>query len=125
VILLTDANSRIPVTIQPSGQTALLSGDNTAIPLLEFIDAPELVRPGDQVVSSGDGGVFPADLLVGQVATGRDGRLRVRLSADYGRLEFLRVLRSHPTDPIEDPGGLVLPQPKAPEPEDLAQEATQ
>ncbi len=29
VILLTDANSRIPVMIQPSGQRAILSGDNT------------------------------------------------------------------------------------------------
>ena len=28
VILLTDSNSRIPVTVQPSGQKALLSGDN-------------------------------------------------------------------------------------------------
>ena len=96
VLLLTDANSRVPVTIQPSGQTAILSGDNTAVPRIEFIETPELVRPGDQVVSSGDGGVFPAGLLVGQIALDRQGQMRVRLSADYGRLEFLRVLRSRP-----------------------------
>ncbi|MEH6772742.1 MAG: rod shape-determining protein MreC, partial [Cereibacter changlensis] len=53
------------------------------------------------------GGVFPADLLVGQVAQGPDRRMRVRLAADYGRLEFLRVLRSHELEPISDPGGLV------------------
>jgi rod shape-determining protein MreC len=29
VLLLTDSNSRIPVTIQPSGQQALLMGDNS------------------------------------------------------------------------------------------------
>ena len=29
MILVTDSNSRIPVTIQPSGQKAILSGDNT------------------------------------------------------------------------------------------------
>ncbi|HEV8077628.1 MAG TPA: hypothetical protein VGP45_04495, partial [Marinobacter sp.] len=54
-------------------------------------------------VSSGDGGVFPADLLVGQVALGTDNRLRVRLAADYQRLEFLRVLRSQPHERIGDP----------------------
>jgi rod shape-determining protein MreC len=59
------------------------------------------------VVTSGDGGVFPAGLLVGQVAQGPDRRLRVRLAADYERLEFLRVLRSRPGVPITDPGGLV------------------
>ena len=53
--------------------------------------------------------MFPADLLVGQVALGSDKRLRVLLSADYGRLEFLRVLRSHDLAPITDPGGIVGP----------------
>lgn len=109
VILVTDTSSRIPVTIQPSGQKALLSGDNSSLPLLDFIESTEEVRPGDRVVTSGDGGVFPAGLLVGQVAMGSDRRLRVVLAADYQRLEFLRVLRSHELEPIRDPGSLVAP----------------
>ncbi len=109
VILLTDGNSRIPVAIQPSGQRAIVAGDNSSLPPLDFIEAPETVRPGDRVVSSGDGGVFPAGLLVGQVASRLDGRLSVRLAADYERLEFLRVLRSHATERIDDEGGLVTP----------------
>ena len=109
VILLTDSNSRIPVTVQPSGQKALLSGDNSSLPPLDFLEDQDQVRPGDRVVTSGDGGVFPADLLVGQVALGSDKRLRVLLSADYGRLEFLRVLRSHDLPPITDPGGVIAP----------------
>ena len=109
VILLTDTSSRIPITIQPSGQHAILGGDNTLNPPIEFLENADLVRPGDRVVTSGDGGVFPADLLVGQVALGNDRRLRVRLSADYERLEFLRVLRSRPNDGITDPGSLLAP----------------
>ncbi len=109
VILLTDTNSRIPVTVQPSGQKGLLSGDNTALPPLEFLEKADEVRPGDRVVSSGDGGMFPAGLLVGQVVLGNDRRLRVSLSADYQRLEFLRVLRSHELAPITDAGALVAP----------------
>ena len=109
VILLNDANSRIPVLIQPSGQRAILSGDNSKLPLIEFLESPETVRPGDRVISSGDGGVFPAGILVGQVAQANDRRLRVRLSADYERLDFLRVLRSMPKEQLRDPGGLVLP----------------
>lgn len=118
VILLTDSNSRIPVTVQPSGQKALLSGDNSSLPPLDFLEDQDQVRPGDRVVTSGDGGVFPADLLVGQVALGSDKRLRVLLSADYGRLEFLRVLRSHDLAPITEPGGVIAaPLPPAlPEP---------
>jgi len=98
------------VTIQPSGQKAILAGDNTLNPPLEFLEDTALVRPGDRVVSSGDGGVFPADLLVGQVALGTDGRLRVRLAADYQRLEFLRVLRAQPHEAIPEPDELITPE---------------
>lgn len=116
VLLLTDTSSRIPVVIQPSGQRAILAGDNTIYPPIDFLDNPDLIRPGDRVVTSGDGGLFPGDLLVGQVALGNDRRLRVRLAADYERLEFLRVLRSPVTEVISDPGSLIAPVP-APEPQ--------
>ncbi len=102
VILLTDASSRIPAIIQPSGQRAIVAGDNTAAPPVDFLENPDLVRPGDRVISSGDGGVFPAGLLIGQVAADPGGRLRVRLAADYERLEFLRVLRHHGNEQVSD-----------------------
>jgi rod shape-determining protein MreC len=109
VVLLTDSNSRVPVTVQPSGQKAILSGDNSDLPPLEFLEKGDEIRPGDQVFSSGDGGVFPAGLLIGQVALDTDKRLRVVLAADYQRLEFLRVLRSHELEPITDQGALIAP----------------
>lgn len=107
VILLTDTSSRIPVTIQPSGQRAIVAGDNSAAPPIDFIESPDLVRPGDRIVSSGDGAVFPAGLIIGQVAADPGGRLRVRLAADYERLKFLRVLRSHPTEPVTDTASIL------------------
>lgn len=109
VILLSDTNSRVPVTVQPGGVRAILSGDNTDMPVLEFLENPEAVRPGDRVVSASDGGVFPPGLLVGEVVLGADRRLRVRLAADYGRLDFLRVLRSRPAERIESTGALLRP----------------
>lgn len=109
VILLTDTSSRIPVTIQPSGQQAIVAGDNTAAPLVSFLEEPDEVRPGDRVMTSGDGGVFPAGLLVGQLAKDPGGRLRVRLSADYERLEFLRVLRNWQEAQISETGTVVRP----------------
>lgn len=109
VLLLTDGNSRIPVTIQPSGQQALLSGDNTQSPVLEFIEDPDSISAGDRIVTSGDGGLFPAGLLVGQVIQTTDRRLRARLAADFARLSFLRVMRSHPGISLDEPGSLIGP----------------
>ena len=110
VLLLTDSSSRIPVTIMPSGQRAIVSGDNSRFPPIEFLVNPELVRPGDRVLSSGDGGVFPTGLPVGEVMETRDGRLRVRLKADYEQLDFVRVLRTHPKERLKDPGVLIPPE---------------
>ena len=115
VILLTDTSSRIAVSIESNGQRAMIVGDNTSRPPLEFLETPETVRPGDRVVTSGDGGVFPSGLLVGQVTQTQSGRLRVRLAADMQRLEFLRVVRHQPREAIPTAGDLVgvqLPEPR-------------
>ncbi len=107
VIMLSDNSSRIPVTIEPTGQYALMVGDNSSRPPIDFVENLEAVRPGDRVVSSGDGGVFPAGLLIGQVVQSSSGRLRVRLAADIQRLEFLRIIRHEPREKILTTGSLV------------------
>jgi rod shape-determining protein MreC len=110
VILLTDTNSRIPVVVQPSGQTAILTGDNSPLPPLDFVDDPDTLRAGDLVFSTADGGIFPAGLVVGKVVVQSDKRLRVRLEADFNRLEYLRILRSRPMEVIPDEGSLIVPK---------------
>ena len=109
VILLTDATSRIPAVIQPSGQRALVVGDNTGAPHIDFLEDSGQVRPGDRIVTSGDGEVFPPGLLIGQVAKDAGGRVRARLAADYERLEFLRVLRDHGARQVDQPSALITP----------------
>jgi rod shape-determining protein MreC len=109
IILLNDGSSRVPAVVRPSGQRAIVEGDNGPAPLLDFIDQPDELRPGDRVVSSGDGGLYPADVLIGQVILGPDGRQRVRLAADFRQLEFVRVVRPVPAAPVDGPGGLIGP----------------
>jgi rod shape-determining protein MreC len=101
----------------------IVAGDNSAAPPIYLLEKPDLVRPGDRIVTTGDGEVFPPGLLIGQVAQDPGGRLRARLAADYERLEFLRVLRDHGARRVDAPSELVLPQelPDAGEPEPTEQ----
>jgi len=115
LLLLTDFSSRVPVVIQPGARRAVLSGDGTSAPKLEFLDGSEPVHPGDLVETSGDGGVFPPDLPVGRVVTIPGGPLRAALLADYSRLEFVRLLRYSPDTEINTPGGLIGADRPAPE----------
>lgn len=76
---------------------------------LRFIDRPEAWRPGDRVVSSGLGGVYPKGLLVGQLVAGQPGLdgepvTSVLPAADLHRVEEVLVL---------PPGLRALPAPKA------------
>lgn len=90
-LLLTDLNSRIPVMVEDSGFRAILTGDNSPMPRLSFLDVGARVRPGDRIVTSGDGGLLPPGIAVGQVVASGAGD-RVKLFADADRLEFARVL---------------------------------
>jgi rod shape-determining protein MreC len=100
VILLTDLNSRIPVTIAPGNRQAILVGDNTAMPSLDTLSQIVTVRPGDQVVSSGDGGLLPPGLPIGTVVE-QGGGTRVALLADAASSEDVEVLafRQPPEQP--------------------------
>lgn len=109
ILLLTDGSSRVPALIRPSGQRAIVTGNNTRAPFLDFVDQSDEIRPGDQVVTSGDGGLYPPDIVIGRVLMGSDGRLRTRLAADYGHLDFVRVVRQRPPEPVAGPGGLIGP----------------
>ncbi|MFO1207827.1 MAG: rod shape-determining protein MreC [Amaricoccus sp.] len=116
IIFLNDGSSRVPAVIRPSGQRTIVTGDNSPAPTLEFLEQSDELHAGDRVVSSGDGGLYPPDLLIGQVYVGGDGRQRVRLAADFRELDFVRVLRRVAPAAIEGPGGLIGPMPAPPAP---------
>lgn len=107
VILLTDINSSIPVIIQKTGQSGLIIGDNTLNPTLNFLENLRLVKPGMRVVTSGEGKVFPPDLLLGNIVLDAEGQLRVTLAAKLEELSYLRVLIQNNEDIISQPGSLV------------------
>ncbi len=92
ILLLTDLNSHIPVTVERTGARALLDGDNTDRPRLVFLDQQAAAMAGDRVVSSGSGGVFPPGLPVGVVSTVDGGMVRVEPFAELARLEVVRVV---------------------------------
>ncbi len=111
VVFLTDTNSAIPVIIKPSDQRGILTGDNSAYPSLSFIESRGQIKAGDRVFTSGDGQVFPPDLLIGQIIIDKDGVLRADLAADYKRLQFLRIIRYNSVEQITLPNQPIVPAP--------------
>jgi len=91
VLLLTDLNSRIPVVIGAKGARALLIGNNGSMPGLGYVPAGSDIRVGDEVSTSGIGGLFPRGLRIGTVVD-EGGVLKVRPYARLDDLEYVSVL---------------------------------
>jgi rod shape-determining protein MreC len=122
VILLTDLNSRIPVVLEPSHRRAILAGDNSPAPKLELDIGDGPVKPGDRVISTGDGGLLPPDIPIG-VVMAEGGEMRVALSATPDTADSVHIVDYHvpeappPTEPVvaaaiskaSAPGDGVLP----------------
>ena len=94
VLLLTDLNSRIPVLVGRSTVRAVLSGDNGAFPRLTYLPADAVISAGDDVVTSGIGGLFPRGLKIGVVIATPRG-LRVKPDSNLDALEYVSVLLYH------------------------------
>ena len=94
VLFLTDISSAIPIKIKRNNQKGILIGDNSPNPVLEFVEEKALLNIGDRVFTSGDGNVFPSDILVGNILIDDKKKLRVKLIANFESLEFLRVLNA-------------------------------
>jgi rod shape-determining protein MreC len=106
VLLVTDINSRIPVTVESSRERAVLAGDNSEQPRLIYLQPRSPVKVGDRIVTSGHGGVFPPGLPVGVVASTSNGIARVEPFVEMSRLDFVRI--------VDFGLGGVLPQPVQP-----------
>ena len=100
VLLLNDLNSRIPVTVSPTGSQAILSGSGTIKPNLEYLPENFSLDENNLVFTSGKDGVFYEGISVGQVVL-EDDKFKVKLFADPNQLQFVNVV----LDKILEVGG--------------------
>jgi len=72
VSLITDPVTRINVRIEPSRSAAVLSGSITGDITLEQIPQQAEVNPGNLILTSGLGGNYPQNIIIGQVTSVRN-----------------------------------------------------
>lgn len=110
VQLVTDPASSVNVYLQNADTTAVLYGSVTGDISLDLISQNVTVEAGDLILTSGLGGGYPADLIIGQVVTVRAlefelfQQTTVQPAVDFSRLEIVLVITNfRPVDiaPLE------------------------
>jgi rod shape-determining protein MreC len=71
VQLITDPSSTVNVNFQNNEVDALLQGSLTGDISIEMIPQDVTITPGDLILTSGLGGNYPSDVLIGQVVSVR------------------------------------------------------
>ena len=113
VLLMTDPSSGVQAMIKRENSRAVgvVTGQAGALPVMEYIAQEADVAVGDEVITSGLGGNFPKNLIIGQVVEvkKRDFDMYqqavVRPTVDFNRLEFVLVITNfkplpgQPADP--------------------------
>lgn len=111
VLLLTDPDSRVAVSIPRTGARGVLRGladDHSYACEIDHLEGED-VQAGDPVVTSGLGGAFPPGLVVGvvtdvqRVEYGLFQRVTVRPAVDFSNPGPLLILVAPPPPP--DPSG--------------------
>lgn len=101
VLLAVDPRSSIDVLVQRNRARGVLVGnghDNDYTSSISYLLARDEVAPGDVVVTSGMGGRFPPDLVVGRIATvdereaGIFQQVTVEPAVDFSRVEEVFVV---------------------------------
>ena len=114
VMLISDTRSRVEVVVKRTGARGWLIGlgrpDSYACKISALELAPQSeqrARPGDELVTSGVGSVFPPGLVIGTIETllGDDGmfqKVEVRPAVDVSRVRAVLVLLANPPPPDPD-----------------------
>lgn len=105
VQLINDENSAVSSRLQVTRAHGSIIGQASGVLRLTMVDLDEEIRQGDLVITSGLGGNFPADILVGQVTSVRQFEFElfqeaeVRSLFDFDTLEVVLVITSF--EPID------------------------
>lgn len=92
LLLLTDINARTPILVESTRTKAILTGDNTVRPRLNYVAGSPSISVGDRVVTSASGGAFPPGIPIGAVSSVNDGVIRVEPFVQRHHLEFVSVV---------------------------------
>ena len=91
VLLLSDLNSKIPVTIEPGSIQSILSGDGKNSGIIQYTKYNLPISDGSIIYTSGTGGLLKSGIPIGKFEQ-NENQNSVNFFVDFSQLRYVKVL---------------------------------
>ena len=91
VLLLSDLNSKIPVTIEPGSIQSILSGDGENSGNIQYTKDNLPIADGSIIYTSGTGGLLKSGIPIGKIEQ-NENQNSVNFFIDFSQLRYVKVL---------------------------------
>ena len=95
VLLLSDLNSKIPVSIEPNGIQSILSGTGSSFGEIQYIKEDYELENDSEIFTSGSGGIFrsgiPIGKTIGDEKIGLD-TIKIKFHSDFSQLRLVKIV---------------------------------
>lgn len=94
LMTILEAGSNVPVQFENTHEQAVLKGTNSKTLNVIRVENPSHVKPGDRLVTSGIGGIFPAGIPVAVITSVDNGNIKAQANATINDLDFVLIVTS-------------------------------
>ena len=91
VLLLSDLNSKTPVTIEPGSIQAILSGSGKNNGIIQYTKENLPINTGNIVFTSGAGGLFKEGIPIGKISEINNKKI-INFFSDFSQLGYVKVV---------------------------------
>jgi rod shape-determining protein MreC len=92
IMFITDSNSRIPVISSITGEKAIFAGDGHDGGSLLYMANGHKIKPGEYLLSSGDGKYYPYGLPIAKVITVNGSYVYAESLVNLNNVQFVSIL---------------------------------
>ena len=91
VLLLSDLNSRIPVSIEPGGIQSILTGNGKMSGIIQYTKKDVLINEESVVYTSGTGDLLKPGIPIGKISSDKNLQ-KLDFFSDFSQLRYIKVV---------------------------------
>ena len=95
VLLLSDLNSKIPVSIEPNGVQSILSGTGSSFGEIQYVKEDYELENDSEIFTSGSGGIFRSGIPIGKTIANEEiglDTIKVKFHSDFSQLRLVKIV---------------------------------